>query len=399
MSNKNIIFSFIIIVAFSSINLYSQQEPAKLETIKNAYQRIIHLSPNDYIIQKEAEGNPGSGIRGLFAGNKYLLVWDIANIYVFDIATYQKIATLKPSVALKDVVESQGKIYCLSGSILVYDTFNGYKVYRFNSQFTNPANYKSFLAQNKLRNFPDPEKMSKSLRYRRNTTPAEIEQEVQKLKLQKERLEYYSSLNGRMEWRKASIWGLPVINNEAYLNVDFNLLKFNEDFTIEEDDIFNMNGNTYFMTLKHEVQERTYYDPVGDHLIKFKRIPQQGYAIIDLEICDMNYNNIKKEKIKIPYHDEKGKLATIIPITYLNKCLFYLGGWRSPKNIDYTDISILALNIDTKKIINIEMPHLPGTPFITNYNKYSSYSNNNIYAVTYNRDTSVDIVKVEVKLP
>ena len=88
MSNKNIIFSFIIIVAFSSINLYSQQEPAKLETIKNAYQRIIHLSPDDYIIQKEAEDNPGSGIMGLFAGNKYLLVWDIANIYVFDIATY-----------------------------------------------------------------------------------------------------------------------------------------------------------------------------------------------------------------------------------------------------------------------------------------------------------------------
>ena len=399
--NKNT-FLLILAVIFLTIfdNSFSQQEPPKIKTITGAYQRIIHFNPDDYNLFKEGPGMPGSGIMGIYAGDNYLILWDVAAIYVYDINNYTKLTTIKPKFTPRDIIENQGKIYCLSKNdvILIYDTFKTFKEYRFNSRFRTVAEYKSFLAQGKLRSFPDPQKR----RSGRSRTKQQIEkakETLQKRLAQKEKLEYYASLNGEVVWRRAPLRSLHLFQGKIYVNVDHNILDLENDFVTEEDDVINMDSNSYFMVLKQEADDKKMTAFINGNIVSVKRESRNKLAKLNINIKDIHYNNIKKCTFLIPMDDNSGELRGTIPHALINNWILMKSLWRLPKNDYYSGLAILKLNVETKEKIKIKLPDKPrNLGFVTNSLKYYSYSNSYIYAIAYNSDSSFDVLKVEVNV-
>jgi len=406
MKNKPLFICLSLIFMMSINNSFAQQEPMELNTITGAYQRIIHLNPEDYNLDiASGEGNPGSGIEGIHAGDRYLIIWDLVAFYVYDISTYMKLTTIVPEFAVRDIVESQGKIYCLSKNdhITVYNSFESFDDYQLSTQFQSVPEYKSDLAKHKLPTFPDPAKIK-----RRSIIMEGLTEEQKKankklanqIKKQRENLEYYAAMGGEPVWSGAFVQSLHVADDRVYVNVDFNYLDFERDFISEVDDIITMKDNHHFMVLKNRLRENDYYALIDNHYIDWKTKYKDEFTTIAITIMNMEYSNINKNIYMIKNDQQNGKLVTTLGVAYQNDRFITTGYWLYYDNNQYSGISVLCLNIDKNEIVNIKLPDWPTTlPFVTNSIKYYTYKNSYFYAVAYNKDLSVDIVKVEVNLP
>ena len=123
----------------------SQENSVELKTVDNAYETILHFSPEDYHLSARGPGDerPRYGAQGIYAGDRYLVVWDINNFYVFDIQSYQKLATVATEFSIKDIVESDGVIYCLTINdyIYKYPSFENAIKNRFISTYKNLSDF------------------------------------------------------------------------------------------------------------------------------------------------------------------------------------------------------------------------------------------------------------------
>jgi len=403
MKNKPLFTCLWLIFIISANNTFAQQEPIELKTITGAYQRIIHLNSDDYLLKKEGpEGYPGSGIEGIYAGDKYLIIWDIVTLQVFDISNYTRLATIKIKYAIRDVVETEGKIYCLSKNdyIFVYDSFEFFNQYEIVTDFNSVPEYKSYLAKHKLSTFPELSKERVRLKKNLDKPEEPAKEQSEQLTVQKEKLEYYASLNGEPVWQRAHIWSLHVVDGKVFVNVDYNYLDFKQDFVSEKDDIITMKDNHHFMVLKEEAIKKGYKFLVNNSLVELSKGYSNKLNSIDIKVTAMNSHDRKMTHFAIPSDMQNGKLLTIIFKGIQDNWIISSAYWDYENNDQYSGVSVLNLNLSTKEIINFKFPDWPlNLPFVTNTSKYYSYKKPYMYALLYNYDLSVDIIKVEVNLP
>lgn len=377
----------------------SQENSVELKTVDNAYEKILHFSPDDYTLIREAPGNPGCGIEGIFAGENYLLLWDIDWVYIFDIHNYGKLGKIQLKVSPRDVVENQKTIYVLGkrNILYVYDTFQSFKRYEFVSEFKSVADYKGYIAQHNLDNLSRPlpkprirpDKSASTLSKKQQEANRKLEKRI----LHRERMQYYATQGGEKSWRYAKIWSLHVHQGGVYLNVDNNYWNFDQDFIKEEDDILSMDDNNYFMVPIQEAFERKEAVFCNGFLIRGHSYNNTKGMIFYITTEDLYSHNISKNKFYIKENVETGKLRCTKFRALLDSWLLLDTYWLTKS---YRKVFILKLNINTNYTEKFELPNWPSLDFVTNSRTYYTYSNNFIYAIAYNSDASFDVLKVEV---
>jgi len=376
MSKFNLIVLSLIIFIMNMSKVFSQNEIKPMKQLQPKYEKIIHFDKNDYHLREIPDGyeGPVQGVKGLYAGDKYLIVWDNRNVFVFDLKTYAKLATLSPPLSINDIVETNGVIYCLySGGrtdprIYVYDFFDSFKEYIFINQFCNLAEYKAFRQQFAVdQNETQKREMKRGL-------PRSPEQH---------------SIRGK------HIRTLDVTEEKIYANIEHNFLNLDQDFSIEND-----NGKLYLFT-KQEIQkkERKLLPFLFDGMmLSYDRKKLDDNSVkIEFFFNDMKDNFLKKEEIVLESNEQIGRIVSSIPITLIDNRII-LRCARDYLNKNYSGDFILIVNFKTKLMQNIELPvDSKNLGIVTNYLKYSSFSNSSIFLISYNPDLSFDILKVEVE--
>ena len=370
--NKKILIGLLISL-ITNVNLFSQEKPIELKTIKNAYEKIIHFTPEDYDAPTKApeDGRPIMGIQGLFAGDNYLIVWTEHNFHVFDINSYKKITVVDAELAIKDVIEHQGKIHVLTygDCIYIYNTFSDFDSYRFLSSWKNLAEYKTCTSESNIKKYQEEAKIIPTDKENRKILRKQV-----------------------YPWRSTQVASLHSSQGQLYLSIDNTYFNFNEDLIKEIE-----GGKKYLFPIEEiKVGKRDWYLFDGKCVLA-KRKFVNNCTLLNVLHKDFNSEIIKSTKYVIR-NSNKEELRANLPIAYVNNWLYLLCSWKYRGNNTYRGKSVLALNIDNKKVINFEMPFgIFGLPVYTNYLKYYSFSNSVIYGIFYNEDFSFDIVKLEVQ--
>lgn len=381
MLKSNLILLSLTILFLNITMAVSQDAVKPLKQLQPHYEKIIHFDKEDYHLRginpddyKGYEGYPINGVQGLYAGDKYLTVWDNENVFVFDLTTYTKLATLSPPLSIDDIVEKDGVIYCLYNGgrtdtrIYVYDSFDSYKEYIFLSQFKNLAEYKTFRKEFTL----DQKEGQKRIRKRKPP-----------------------SLTDRRSLRGMRIRTLDVSEGKIYANIEQNFLNIEQDFNIENED------GKFYMFTKQDIQkkERKWLPFLfnGTILSCSRKKLEDDSVKIEFIFDDLEDNFLKKEEIVLESNEQIGKIASSTPLALLGDRIIirYL---RDYLNKDYCGAFILIANLNTKEKQIIELPNPPrNLGIMTNYFQYASFSNSSAFLISYNSDLSFDILKVEVK--
>lgn len=381
MSKINFILLSLAIIFLTIDIAVSQAKVKPLEQLQPQYEKIIHFDKDDYALKginpddyKGREGELIYGVQGLYAGDKYITVWDTKNVFVFDITTYAKLATLTPPLSINDIVEKDGVIYCLVNSsridnrIYVYDSFDSYQEYIFISLFANLAEYKTYRKEFEI------VKNENQKRVPRKRPPSSIDQRL---------------------LRKKNIRTLDISEGKIYANIEYNFLNIEQDFNIE-----NEEGKFYMFT-KQDIQkkERKWLPFLFDGtILSYNRTKLDDNSVkVEFFFNDLEDNFLKKEEIVLESNDYIGKIVDNTPIAIINDHII-LRGLRAHLDRNSDDDFILIINLSTKETKTIELPYfIKNLSIMTNYFQYASFSNSSAFLISYNSDLSFDILKVEVK--
>jgi len=365
------IFIGLIIFFISVNNVKSQQKTVTFKQIKNSYKRIIHFSPNDYVIRTEGSG---SGIKGIYAGDNYLIVWDIDNFYVFDINSYNKLATVTPEFSIKDIIEIGGKIYCLSGdNIYEYSNFAEYTKYRLESVFRNLADLKR-----------DRELLSKRYKGKDDEIPPgfmSIEQ-VRQLRSQIPR------------WSKKQIISIHNFHGTIYLNINNNYLNMRQDLIMDLDD------KQYYLFLKKPPCEAERWWLIDDNFFRVRHTKNNIKRLFSFDVLKKDFysQEIDTTSFIIDPTQTTGNFVSWIPFAFVNNWIYLNCSWDYLDDNQYFGKSIIGLNLKTKEAVNIDLPDgVQNLGFVTTSLKYFTFTASFLFILVYNKDLSCDVLKVEAK--
>jgi len=366
------IFVFLQLIIFITFNeIFSQNA---IKQVQANYEKIIHFDKNDYHLREISPNyqGPVAGVQGLYAGDNYLIIWDNRNAFVFDLKTYTKLATLTPPMSVDDIVEKNGVIYCLctpirtDDRIYIYDSFDSFREYIYPSQFQNLTEYKAFRNEYK----GDQNIEQKEMRKRRPSSTA-VPMPINHIR------------------------SLHISEGKLLANIEFNYFSIEQDFNVEKD------NEQFYLFTNHTIQKKELkWLPflLNGTLLSYSRTKlNDKYIKMEFNLHNRNYNFIKKEEIALESDDNIGKIVSTIPISLIDDCII-LRCARDFKNKNFCEDFILIVNLKTKEMQNIRLPdNIKNMGVVTNYLKYSSFSNSSIFLISYNSDLSFDILKVEVK--
>ncbi len=364
-----------LVIIFPNFSLVVSKEQLKpLKQSQPSYEKIIHFDKNDYHLRDIPDGyeGPVAGVQGLYAGDRYLTVWDNQNVFVFDIKSYTKLATLSPPLSIDDIVEKDGILYCLVNSsrtdnrIYVYDTFDSFKEYIFLSQFNNLAEYK---------NFRDEFKKDK--------------------KADRSRISHARTFLAAGLGHRKNIRTLDISEGKVFVNIDYNFLNFDLDFNLEKE------NEKFYMFLKHDIQKKEIESRpflLNGILLSSIRSKQVNNSVkIEFIFNDIEFNFRKKEELILESNENLGEIVDNTPLAIFNESIIFRCG-RAFFNKNTDKSYILIFKYKTNETITIELPDIvKNLGIVTNYFQYSSFSNSTVYLISYNSDLSFDVVKVEVK--
>ncbi|MFZ5516518.1 MAG: hypothetical protein ACOY90_07750 [Candidatus Zhuqueibacterota bacterium] len=381
MSKINFILLSLAIIFLTIDIAVSQAKVKPLKQLQPQYEKIIHFDKDDYALKginpddyKGREGELIYGVQGLYAGDKYITVWDTKNVFVFDITTYANLATLTPPLSINDIVERDGVIYCLVSSsridnrIYVYDSFDSFREYIFVSQFPNLSEYKAFREQSAREKYDRQNKRMKP-RLQRLIAP---------------------QLPRGMHIRT-----LDISEGKIYANIELNFLNIEQDFNIEND-----NGKFYMFTKQDILKKEPKFFPVlfnGTILSCNRKKLDDNHVKLEFLFTDLEYNLIRENEIVLESNDYVGKIVDNTPVGIIDDHII-LRCLRAHFDRNYDDEFILIINLSTKETKTIELPYvIKNLSIMTNYFQYTSFSNSSAFLISYNSDLSFDILKVEVK--
>lgn len=378
----NLLFLIILTVVWGT---YAKPEAIKLKTVKNAYTRIIHFSPEDYYLTYRSPGDerPRYGAQGIYAGESHLIVWDINNFYVFDLNSHEKLAKIKSPFSIRDIIECQGKIYCLTinDHIYEYDSFENYRKYRFISSYKNLADYKKSVEI-----LSEPIRKAKTSKaYRKKISEKEqLAAEIEKMESQLPKM-----------WPKMQISSLHCYQNEVYLNVENNYLNMKQEVNYEQ-----MNTKN-FLFLKQPVRGKANWTLSNNSLIQVKRWggigPTNDKISYEIRIKDFFSKDYNSQFFKVELNSKQKYFVSGIPFAIIKDILFLNCVWKFPNEKHELGLSVFGFDLKKQDVKNIELPnHLKKLHILTNNLKYYSFTISSLFILSYNNDYSFDILELEV---
>ena len=351
-----------------------------LNLVAQDYKKIIHFDRNDYLSPDIPVGTDINGIQGIVAGDVYLIVWNMNEFYVFDINSYQKLKTFPTETSIKQIAILNNKFYVLANLnyIYEYDIAGEIERYKFYSYVRNYTEMRKVLHLDEER---ATEVLNDGTKRQKRKSPTNLKKEA--------------------PWRRTDIRGIYKINNQIFLNIDWNYLKLNEDFLHERmamELIQPRSGivEIDFIFPKEEIiknEDRYFFDN------KFwnKEYLDYKYRLtFEIRYKD-NFNSDIKEIASFRLIPKEEKNLDYAEVYYINKeCFHFLCYWHkiNNKEIEYSTIQIYK-NKNLQK--EIELPNQPsGGNIYTNPFRYKFCYNGYLYKISYNIDQSFDVLKINL---
>lgn len=340
---RKILF-FLIAVFMINSQTFSQKYEYGKRT-KAQFENVLHLNPTEYRIYESPLGDL-HGIQGMSAGEKFFFIWDNFFIYVFDGNTHQFIDKIK--IKCISVTDVNGEIYCLGHQLFIYNFSKLSHSYQILDQFTCYADFIKF-------------------RENRSQKPPQAYR-IRDLKYFENSIFLYS-------------------NNGTFYKIP-------DDVNIEK----STDGKNYiFPKVLHLIDRSQPPKHPNKHLIINGEISTQ--VTKSRSQCIVDFFNTKTKQnekfiLKIPLvGDQKTALAEPYFIFGSSEHLFFLFGHRE-NNV--SDDVIVYLNRALNKISEIELPSRTHDSNLFHQND-TFYSNGFLYLMASNPDSSVDVLRLEVK--
>ncbi|MBD3340210.1 MAG: hypothetical protein GF353_13945 [Candidatus Lokiarchaeota archaeon] len=366
---------FLGLILLFTIAIFAQEQPILLKTVNNAYETILHFSPEDYHLSARGPGDerPRYGAQGIYAGDRYLVVWDINNFYVFDIQSYQKLATVATEFSIKDIVESDGVIYCL--------TINDY-IYEYPS-FENAIKNRFISTYKNLSDFNLNKKLLQSRKHRKGES-------LDKLPT----IEQINEMRKQIpKWKMEIPRSLHVYNHSIYLEIEGNYLDIKQDLNREEGDDFS------YLFLREQIRGQRYWPLINNTFIRVKRDYEKNNVIhFSILKKDILTQQVDTTTVRIKHPEEMGDFSSGIPFAFINNWVYLHCYWNYIENHKYDGKSILGLDLVGRQAINFNLPgYIKKLGVLENTYKYFASKNISIFIISYNQDFSFDVLKVEVQ--
>jgi len=341
--------------------------------------RIIHFDKDDYVSPNTPINTDYNGIQGIVAGDQYLVIWNVKEFYIFDIQTYERITTIKTKNLIKQIAILNNKFYVLTDydNIHIFDISGIINSFRFYSYVRNYQELRKIKHMDEERPTVILEDGTKARKRRR---PTNIKKEA--------------------PWRNTRIRGIHNIDNQVYLNIDWNYLEFEKDFLHEKGMIetgYDNLSEVNFLFPKEEVIENEYLR-FTNYFWKTNRPKWEEHNNFKLEF--FNINREKTNTIQINFNDrEKGILQNCDPFFMVNNNVIIIGKWINENN---------NLNILTHKMIVYNTPNnsfseivlgeeIINTSVMKRSWHYQTYYADNVYYILYTKNGNFDVLKIKIK--
>ncbi len=302
------------------------------------------------------------------------MIWNMNELYIFNIQTLEKIRTIPTKTSIKQVVVLNDKICALvkSNSIFMYG-MDSYEEVKFYSYVGSYQELNQLLKIEERKELINHNKKEGRKRVKKNW-PGAI------------------SLTDEAPWKPTDIRGILNINNRLFLNIDWNYLELEKDFTREEHD-----GINYLFLKKESVENENRYFYSG----KFWTIDYPSYENLNrftLIVVTEDFKTRKEYELLIPEKENKKLVHNKIVHLDDNYC-YLLSRWTYEDNKEVESYTLSVIESPTRKVVNeIILPDEPrGGNIYTNPFYYTCYHSGSVYKISYNDDESFDVLKVGIR--